>query len=75
MIDMNEIAKDLIVLDAISNEINQFDKIVKVTKIEPGEINNILKKPTFFRLFLMLYQSVFSNSSVLHDALFHDGQL
>tara|TARA_B100001146_G_scaffold208255_1_gene204240 strand:- start:391 stop:906 length:516 start_codon:yes stop_codon:yes gene_type:complete len=41
---MNEIAKDLIVLDAISNEINQFDKIVKVTKIEPGEINNILKK-------------------------------
>ena len=31
-------------MDAISNEINQFDKIVKVTKIEPGEINNILKK-------------------------------
>ena len=29
---MNEIAKDLIVLDAISNGINQFDKIVKVTK-------------------------------------------
>tara|TARA_B110000014_G_scaffold108809_1_gene74567 strand:+ start:2664 stop:3194 length:531 start_codon:yes stop_codon:yes gene_type:complete len=44
VIDMNEIAKDLIVLDAISNGINQFDKIVKVTKIEPREINNILKK-------------------------------
>ena len=44
VIDMNEIAKDLIVLNAISNGINQFDKIVKVTKIEPREINNILKK-------------------------------
>ena len=44
VIDMNEIAKDLIVLDAINNGIKQFDKIVKVTKIQPRELNNILKK-------------------------------
>ena len=41
---MNEITKDLIVLDAINNGIKQFDKIVKVTKIQPRELNNILKK-------------------------------
>ena len=44
VIDMNEITKDLIVLDAINNGIKQFDKIVKVTKIQPRELNNILKK-------------------------------
>ena len=44
VIDMNEITKDLIVLDAINNGIKQFDNIVKVTKIQPRELNNILKK-------------------------------
>jgi len=43
-IDMNEVTKDLTVLNAISNGMKQFDKIVKVTKIEPRELNNILKK-------------------------------
>ena len=41
---MEEGAKDLIVLDAISNGARQFNKISKVTKIKPEELNNILEK-------------------------------
>ena len=41
---MEEGAKDLIVLDAISNGARQFNKISKVTKIKPKELNNILEK-------------------------------
>ena len=36
--------KDLIVLGAISNGARQFNKISKVTKIKPEELNNILEK-------------------------------
>ena len=41
---MEEEAKDLIVLGAINNGARQFNKISKVTKIKPQEINNILEK-------------------------------
>ena len=41
---MEEEAKDLIVLGAISNGARQFNKISKVTKIKPEELNNILEK-------------------------------
>jgi len=41
---MEEYAKDLIVLGAINNGNKQFDKILKVTKIEPKELNKILEK-------------------------------
>ena len=41
---MEEGAKDLIVLDAISNGARQFNKISKVTKIKPEKLNNILEK-------------------------------
>lgn len=36
--------KDLIVLGAIKNGINKFDKIRKTTEIEPEELNSILAK-------------------------------
>jgi len=36
--------KDLIVLGAIKNGINKFDKIRKTTQIEPEELNSILAK-------------------------------
>jgi len=41
---MEEEAKDLIVLGAINNGSRQFNKISKVTKIKPEELNNILEK-------------------------------
>ena len=41
---MEEEAKDLIILGAINNGARQFNKISKVTKINPQEINNILEK-------------------------------
>ena len=41
---MEEEAKDLIVLGAINNGARQFNKISKVTKIKPEELNNILEK-------------------------------
>ena len=41
---MEEGAKDLIVLGAINNGSRQFNKISKVTKIKPEELNNILEK-------------------------------
>ena len=41
---MEEEAKDLIILGAINNGARQFNKISKVTKIKPQEINNILEK-------------------------------
>ena len=37
-------AKDLIILGAINNGVNQFNKICKVTKIDPEELNGILEK-------------------------------
>ena len=41
---MEEEAKDLIVLGAINSGARQFNKISKVTKIKPQELNNILEK-------------------------------
>ena len=41
---MEEEAKDLIVLGAINNDARQFNKISKVTKIKPEELNGILEK-------------------------------
>ena len=41
---MEEEAKDLIILGAINNGTRQFNKISKVTKIKPHELNNILEK-------------------------------
>jgi len=41
---MEEEAKDLIVLGAINNGARQFNKISKVTKIKPEELNRILEK-------------------------------
>ena len=41
---MEEGAKDLIILGAINNGTRQFNKISKVTKIKPQELNNILEK-------------------------------
>ena len=41
---MEEEAKDLIVLGAINNGARQFNKISKLTKIEPKELNDILAK-------------------------------
>ena len=41
---MEEEAKDLIVLGAINNGARQFNKISKVTKIKPKELNDILEK-------------------------------
>jgi DNA-binding HxlR family transcriptional regulator len=41
---MEEKAKDLIVLGAINNGAKQFNKISKITKIKPGELNHILEK-------------------------------
>ena len=41
---MKEEAKDLIVLGAINNGARQFNKISKVTKIKPEELNDILEK-------------------------------
>ena len=41
---MEEEAKDLIILGAINNGARQFNKISKVTKIKPEELNNILEK-------------------------------
>jgi len=41
---MEEVAKDLIVLGAINNGARQFNKISKVTKIKPKELNDILEK-------------------------------
>ena len=41
---MEEEAKDLIVLGAINNGAKQFDKICKVTKIKPEELNGVLEK-------------------------------
>ena len=41
---MEEEAKDLIVLGAINNGAKQFDKISKVTKIKPEELNGVLEK-------------------------------
>ena len=41
---MEEEAKDLIVLGAINNGNRHFNKISKVTKIKPQELNNILEK-------------------------------
>jgi DNA-binding HxlR family transcriptional regulator len=41
---MEEEAKDLIVLGAINNGARQFNKISKVTKIKPEELNDILGK-------------------------------
>jgi len=41
---MEEEAKDLIILGAINNGARQFNKISKVTKIKPQELNNILEK-------------------------------
>ena len=41
---MEEEAKDLIILGAINNGVRQFNKISKVTKIKPQELNSILEK-------------------------------
>ena len=41
---MEEEAKDLIILGAINNGARQFNKISKVTKIKPEELNDILEK-------------------------------
>ena len=41
---MEEEAKDLIVLGAINNGNRHFNKISKVTKIKPQELNNILER-------------------------------
>ena len=41
---MEEEAKDLIILGAINNGARQFNKISKVTKIKPEELNGILEK-------------------------------
>ena len=41
---MEEKAKDLIILGAINNGAKQFNKISKVTKINPEELNGILEK-------------------------------
>ena len=41
---MEEEAKDLIILGAINNGARQFNKISKVTKIKPQELNSILEK-------------------------------
>ena len=41
---MEEEAKDLIVLGAINNGAKDFNKISKVTKIKPKELNSILEK-------------------------------
>ena len=41
---MEKEVKDLIVLGAISNGARQYNKISKVTKIKPEELNNILEK-------------------------------
>ena len=41
---MEEEAKDLIVLGAINNGNRHFNKISKVTKIKPQELNDILEK-------------------------------
>ena len=41
---MEEEAKDLIILGAINNGAKQFNKITKITKIEPDELNRILEK-------------------------------
>jgi len=41
---MEEEAKDLIILGAINNGARQFNKISKVTKIKPQELNKILEK-------------------------------
>ena len=41
---MEEEAKDLIILGAINNGTRQFNKISKVTKIKPQELNNILER-------------------------------
>ena len=41
---MEEESKDLIVLGAINNGAKQFDKISKVTKIKPEELNGVLEK-------------------------------
>jgi DNA-binding HxlR family transcriptional regulator len=41
---MEEEAKDLIVLGALNNGARQFNKISKVTKIKPKELNDILEK-------------------------------
>ena len=41
---MEEVAKDLIVLGAINNGARQFNKISKVTKIKPEELNDVLEK-------------------------------
>ena len=41
---MEEEAKDLIVLGAINNGARQFNKISKLTKIDPKELNDILAK-------------------------------
>ena len=41
---MLEESKDLIVLGAINNGTKQFDKISKITKIEPKTLNAILEK-------------------------------
>ena len=47
---MEEGAKDLIVLGAINNGAKQFNKISKVTKIEPEELNGILEKLENFEI-------------------------
>ena len=41
---MEEEAKDLIVLGAINTGAKEFNKIAKVTKIKPDELNYILEK-------------------------------
>lgn len=41
---MNSEPKDLIVLGAIKHGITKFDKIQKMTQIEPEELNSILEK-------------------------------
>ena len=41
---MEEEVKDLIILGAINNGARQFNKISKVTKIKPQELNNILER-------------------------------
>ena len=41
---MEEEAKDLIILGAINKGAKQFNKISKVTKIKPQELNNILER-------------------------------
>ena len=41
---MEEEVKDLIILGAINNGARQFNKISKVTKIKPHELNSILEK-------------------------------